>query len=172
MDDYNAYVTAVNKIYDYIAKLKAGWSSTDHFAYIDKVEELQSAVIGCANEYKKPAAAVPDEEEVETTEEEKEEKHTEPELQFPQPSEPALQQPAPQPTPVAPTATNPITPQQLQNGPVVLPSVGPAPNPRGADPIPITVPTVSLPQQSPVPKSTTLAKLDSGSIPTLDGGTQ
>ena len=154
MDDYNAYVTAVNKIYDFVAKVKAGWENQDNFAYIDKIEELKNAVTGCADEYKKPAADVPDEEEIEAAQAAEAAaaaaapKRTEPELQFPQPEE------IPQPT-------NEQA-QQAHNGPVVLPGVGPSPNPQAQGAPPIPLPTVSLPQQMAPPKPQALAKLDTG----------
>ena len=33
MSEYNQYVTAVNKIFDYLAKMKAGWSHLDNMNY-------------------------------------------------------------------------------------------------------------------------------------------
>ncbi len=35
MSEYNQYVTAINKIFDYLAKLQAGWSSQDNLNYIE-----------------------------------------------------------------------------------------------------------------------------------------
>ena len=61
MDDYNDYVTAINKIYDYISKVKAGWNNPDNYANIDKLDEFKSLVAGCADEFKKPAAKVEEE---------------------------------------------------------------------------------------------------------------
>lgn len=60
MSDYNAYVTAVNKIFDYISKMKAGWNSQDNINYIESIEEYKTAVIGNADIFKTPAA-VPEE---------------------------------------------------------------------------------------------------------------
>jgi len=165
MDDYNAYVTAVNKIYDYVAKIKAGWTSQDNLAYIDKIEELKNAVTGCADEYKKPAAAVPDEEEIEAAEKEAAEKEAqrapkEHELQFPKPEDMQPATPVPQPG---------DAPQQVYNGPVVLPSAAPTPNPQ-VQASQIQLPTVSLPQQVAAPSKVKVPKLDVGNIPTLDGG--
>jgi len=54
MHDYNQYVTAINKIYDYVAKLKAGWDNQDNLSYIEKIEGFQNMVTGSANEFKKP----------------------------------------------------------------------------------------------------------------------
>lgn len=56
MQDYNAYVTAVNKIFDYISKMKAGWNSQDNLNYIESIEEYKTAVIGNADIFKTPAA--------------------------------------------------------------------------------------------------------------------
>ena len=36
--DYNAYVTSVNKIFDYLNKMKAGWTSLDNKNYIEIIE--------------------------------------------------------------------------------------------------------------------------------------
>lgn len=58
MSDYNAYVTAVNKIFDYIAKMKAGMNSQDNLNYIESIEEYKTAVIGNADIFKTPAAPI------------------------------------------------------------------------------------------------------------------
>lgn len=55
MSEYNQYVTAVNKIFDYIAKLKAGWNSQDNLNYIESLEEYKQVVIGNADVFKTPA---------------------------------------------------------------------------------------------------------------------
>ena len=34
MSEYKQYVTAINKIFDYLAKMKAGWNSQDNLNYI------------------------------------------------------------------------------------------------------------------------------------------
>lgn len=52
MSDYNAYVTSVNKIFDYLAKMKAGWSSLDNKNYIESIEEYKQVVIQNANNFK------------------------------------------------------------------------------------------------------------------------
>ena len=44
MSDYNQYVTAVNKIFDYLAKMKAGWNNMDNNNYIESIEEYKSIV--------------------------------------------------------------------------------------------------------------------------------
>ena len=54
MDDYNSYVTAVNKIFDYLEKMKAGWDNLDNKNYISSIEEYKNAVISKAAEMKKP----------------------------------------------------------------------------------------------------------------------
>jgi len=54
MDDYNQYVTSVNKIFDYLEKLKAGWNSTDNKNYIDTISSFKNVVISKADEIKKP----------------------------------------------------------------------------------------------------------------------
>jgi len=55
MSDYNQYVTAVNKIFDYLAKMKAGWSSLDNLNYIESIEEYKQVVVNSVNEFKKNA---------------------------------------------------------------------------------------------------------------------
>ena len=54
MDDYNRYVTAVNKIFDYLEKMKAGWNNTDNKNYIDTIDEFKGVVTSKADEFKKP----------------------------------------------------------------------------------------------------------------------
>ena len=39
MSEYNDYVTAVNKIFDYLNKLRAGWDSQDNISHIENIEE-------------------------------------------------------------------------------------------------------------------------------------
>ena len=57
MNEYNQYVTAVNKIFDYLAKMKAGWKSMDNENYIESIEEYKQIVINEAEKFKKPKAA-------------------------------------------------------------------------------------------------------------------
>ena len=64
MHDYNQYVTAINKIFDYIEKMKAGWDNQDNMNYIEKIEAFQTTVTGCASEFKKPPSHIEEEEEV------------------------------------------------------------------------------------------------------------
>lgn len=52
MSEYKEYVTAVNKIFDYIAKMKAGWNSTDNINYIETIEEYKSVVANSVNLFK------------------------------------------------------------------------------------------------------------------------
>ena len=54
MDDYNRYVTAVNKIFDYLEKMKAGWNNLDNKNYIEAIDEFKGVVTSKANEFKKP----------------------------------------------------------------------------------------------------------------------
>ena len=53
MSEYNEYVTAVNKIFDYLAKMKAGWSSPDNKNYIESIEEYKQAVINNSTKFNK-----------------------------------------------------------------------------------------------------------------------
>ncbi len=60
MNEYNQYVTAVNKIFDYLAKMKAGWNNLDNLNYIETIEEYKQIVAQKAEEFKKesPSAEV------------------------------------------------------------------------------------------------------------------
>ena len=58
MDDYNRYVTAVNKIFDYLEKMKAGWNNIDNKNYIDSIDEFKGVVTSKANEFKKAPTVV------------------------------------------------------------------------------------------------------------------
>ena len=49
MSDYNKYVTAINKIFDYLAKMKAGWNSLDNRNYIESIEEYKQVVSNSAD---------------------------------------------------------------------------------------------------------------------------
>ena len=53
MSEYNEYVTAVNKIFDYLNKMKAGWTSADNKNYIESIEEYKKVVIESANKFNK-----------------------------------------------------------------------------------------------------------------------
>lgn len=52
MSEYNQYVTAVNKIFDYVAKMKAGWNSMDNINYIDSIEEYKHIVVNSVEKIK------------------------------------------------------------------------------------------------------------------------
>ncbi len=52
MTDYNKYVTAINKIFDYLTKMKTGWNSVDNITYIEKIEEYKQLVAAKATEIK------------------------------------------------------------------------------------------------------------------------
>lgn len=52
MKEYNQYVTAINKIFDYLAKMKTGWSSLDNLNYIESIEEYKQTVINSAEHFK------------------------------------------------------------------------------------------------------------------------
>ena len=52
MSEYNEYVTAINKIFDYLAKMKAGWNSLDNINYIESIEEYKQVITNSAEEIK------------------------------------------------------------------------------------------------------------------------
>ena len=52
MSDYNAYVTSINKIFDYLSKMKAGWSSLDNKNYIESIEDYKQVVVQNADNFK------------------------------------------------------------------------------------------------------------------------
>ena len=52
MSDYNTYVTSINKIFDYLSKMKTGWSSLDNKNYIESIEEYKQTVISAADRLK------------------------------------------------------------------------------------------------------------------------
>ena len=53
MSEYNQYVTAINKIFDYLAKMKAGWNSLDNINYIESIESYRQIVAKSAELFKK-----------------------------------------------------------------------------------------------------------------------
>ena len=55
MNDYNDYVTAVNKIFDYLNKMRAGWSSQDNISHIENIEEYKRVVVANVETFKTPA---------------------------------------------------------------------------------------------------------------------
>lgn len=67
MKDYNQYVTAVNKIFDYLEKMKAGWNNQDNLNYIESIEEYKQDAIKTADLIKSPPT-VQTEQAVETLE--------------------------------------------------------------------------------------------------------
>ncbi len=52
MTDFNQYVTSINKIFDYLAKMKAGWNSLDNQNYIESIEEYKQIVSSSAEKLK------------------------------------------------------------------------------------------------------------------------
>ena len=52
MSEYKQYVTAVNKIFEYLAKMRAGWNNLDNINYIDSIEEYKEVIINAANYFK------------------------------------------------------------------------------------------------------------------------
>ena len=55
MSDYNDYVTAVNKIFDYLNKMRAGWDSQDNISHIENIEEYKRVVVANVETFKQPA---------------------------------------------------------------------------------------------------------------------
>ena len=45
MSEYNQYITSINIIFDYLAKMKAGWNGQDNLSYIESIEEYKQTVI-------------------------------------------------------------------------------------------------------------------------------
>ena len=52
MANYNEYVTSINKIFDYLAKMKTGMNSLDNKNYIESIEEYKQTVIRVAEQLK------------------------------------------------------------------------------------------------------------------------
>lgn len=52
MSDYNQYVKAVNKIFDYLEKMKAGWNNADNLNYIASIEEYKQIVATSVDAFK------------------------------------------------------------------------------------------------------------------------
>lgn len=65
MSEYNQYVTAVNKIFDYLAKMKAGWDNNDNFSYIESIEEYKEIVISSVELFKNTSLPKPKNESLE-----------------------------------------------------------------------------------------------------------
>lgn len=49
MNDYEKYVTEVNRIFSLLEKLKNSWTNNDHLSSIEEINEFKSVVIGGAN---------------------------------------------------------------------------------------------------------------------------
>jgi hypothetical protein len=49
MNDYEKYVTEVNKIFSLLEKLKNSWTNNDNLSSIEDINEFKSAVIGGAD---------------------------------------------------------------------------------------------------------------------------
>lgn len=54
MSDYKEYVEAVNKIFDYVNKMKKEWDNQDNLNYLEKIEEYKEIVIDVSNRLKYP----------------------------------------------------------------------------------------------------------------------
>ena len=138
MHDYNQYVTAINKIFDLLAKMKAGWNSPDNFSYIEKVESYQNMVTTCAEAFKQPAGQViqkpaeetpPVEQAPAPTEEppKVEEKPTV-EEKTPEPAPQTIEEKPPEPVPQAIEEKPPEAPAPVVETPAPPASAGPIPN--------------------------------------------
>lgn len=55
MSEYNDYVTSVNKIFDYLNKMRAGWDSQDNISHIENIEEYKRVVVANVETFKNPA---------------------------------------------------------------------------------------------------------------------
>ena len=53
MTDYDKYVTAVNKIFECLNKMKIVWTSQDNLNYIEKIEAYKNKVISSSKEIEK-----------------------------------------------------------------------------------------------------------------------
>ena len=67
MDDFNQYVTSVNKIFEYLEQMKSAWNSMDNNNYIDSISEYKNVLTEKSEEFKR--TIVKQEELVEQTEE-------------------------------------------------------------------------------------------------------
>lgn len=52
MKDYNQYVTAINKIFDYLSKMKTGINTLDNRNYIENIEEYKQIVVSSAEKFR------------------------------------------------------------------------------------------------------------------------
>lgn len=57
MTEYNQYVTAVNKIFEYLKKMQTGWNSLDNSNYIESIEEYKEIVINSVEIFKNASSA-------------------------------------------------------------------------------------------------------------------
>lgn len=158
MNDYKDYVTAINKIFDYVSKMKAGWNNVDNYANIEKIDEYKSLVANCADDFKKPAKIVEEiEEEQETPVSETNPRE---ELSFP---EPPME-------PEKPTMVEEPEKYDPKNGPVEIKSELPRIDTKQD----FSLPAINLPNETIVPNNgpsaPQLAKLDTSNIPTLEEG--
>ena len=150
MPDYNQFVTAVNKIYDYISKMKVGWNSQDNLNYIESIEEYKSAVIGHADVFKTPAPPI---ESTKETAEKKEEKPQE--NSAPQAAPEKLQENS-TPQPVTEKLQESSAPQQpAVQIPQVTQQAAPQPAPQQQSPIPAVQQIPQIQQQAPTPVTET-----------------
>lgn len=49
MNEYESYVTEVNKIFSLLEKLKNSWTNNDNLNHIEDINEYKKAVIQAAN---------------------------------------------------------------------------------------------------------------------------
>lgn len=73
MNDYNDYVSAVNKIFDYLNKMRTGWNSQDNISHIENIEEYKRVVVANVETFKNPAPMPTPVENNEPAEEQKQE---------------------------------------------------------------------------------------------------
>ena len=52
MDEYNKYVSAINKIFEHIALTKTNWPDQDNLNYIESIEEYRNIVKDSAEKFK------------------------------------------------------------------------------------------------------------------------
>lgn len=153
MDDYNKYVTAVNKIFDYISKMRIAWSNIDNINYIDSIEEFKNAVTSNAEAFKKapdPALMVNDEEGSEQVGTQPVEQVQKLDNVQPAVNAPNMPQPAPKLDAAPVTSVQPQIPNLAQEN-VPMQSQTQAQPPQLAQQVP-SIPQINAPaQQSPLP---------------------
>ncbi len=52
MQEYDKYVQAINKIYEYLNIMKSKWNNPDNHSYIENIEEYKPIVIKCSAYFK------------------------------------------------------------------------------------------------------------------------